>query len=145
MALDFLKLIDAKLADVFHKKAHDPSKARQRAIKSVDTSMKQFEENPVGRGRKKFKLNNSVVEFTPGFEMGSAGLTAYVPSERFADFLKGLKSSIQAGELDKELEAAESGDTGKRSDAGRVRKPRGPLSEEALAARRAKMAANKAK
>lgn len=146
MALtDILKLADDKLAETFAKRAVDPAKARKPILKMIDNAINQFASATPVKGRKMWKEANGVVEFTPPFQIGGKDML-YIPSERFGDVLKTLRASVEAGEADDAIKArAEAGAapaaTGaKRSDAG---KKRGPLSPEALAARRAKMAAKK--
>lgn len=103
MALkEFLAFVDDKLEKVFSEKKPDPAKAREPAIKAVDLTLKQWGQTEPVRGRKYFKVNNSVVAFTPPFTIGGK-TTVHLPSERFPDALKALRASIEAGELDDEL------------------------------------------
>lgn len=132
-----LALADDKLHEVFHRKPHDPEKARKPIIKGIDRTNDQFASATPVKGRKWFKVANGVVEFTPPFVIGGK-TTHYIPSERFKEFLGHLKTSVTGGELDKEIEAGAPSGGGTRVTRGK----RGPLSPEALAARRAKMAAN---
>jgi len=120
MALkDLLALADDKLHEVFSSKPHDPSKARAPILKGIDRTAKQFAQTEPVRGRKWFKVANSVVELTLPFSI-SGKSTFYIPSERFPDFLEKLKSSVEAGELDKEIEAG----AGATPPQARERKPR---------------------
>ena len=144
MALkDLLALADDKLHEVFSRKPHDPAKARNAFIKRIDTTENQFKSATPVRGRKIFKIANGVVQVTLPFEIAGKS-TFHVPSERFSDWLGHLRDSVSKGELDKELETPPATSTapkvGTRADAGRKR---GPLSPEALEARRQKMAAKK--
>ena len=139
MALkELLALADKKLAEVFHQKAPDPSKARKGVLKSIDTTASQFASATPTRGRKRFAINNGVVEYKPGFAIDGEE-TFYVPSERFSDFLTKLKANVESGELDTALVAGESSTSGSKRTG-----KRGPLSPEALASRRAKIEARKA-
>lgn len=138
MALkDILALVDDKLEAVFHRKEPDAKKVRKKAIATIETARKQFGSVDPVRGRKVWKISNEVVSFTPGYVIAERTVS-YVPAERFNDFLDKLEAAINAGELDDALLADE-----KAEQPVKVRKPRGPLSPEVLAARRAKMAAKK--
>lgn len=138
MALnDILALVDDKLESVFHRKEPDAKKARKKAIATVETARKQFRSVDPVRGRKVWKVSNEVVSFTPGYIIAERSVS-YVPAARFNEFLDKLEAAINAGELDDALLAEE-----KAEQPVKVRKPRGPLSPEVLAARRAKMAAKK--
>lgn len=138
MALkDIIELVDDKLEAVFHRKAPDAKKARKKAIKTIETARQQFASTDPVRGRKVWKVSNEVVSFAPGYVIAERS-TSYVPAERFNEFLDKLEAAINAGELDEALLADE-----KAEAPAKVRKVRGPLSPEALEARRAKMAAKK--
>ena len=94
-----LGLVDDKLADVFHRKAHDPSKARNKVLKGIDKTHEQFHAIEPARGKKWFSHKNDVVRFSPPFPV--AGKTEhYVPRAQFPDFLGHLRSAVEAGELD---------------------------------------------
>ena len=100
MALsDLLKLADDKLAELFHKKQHDPEKARRPNLKGIDRTRNQLESPTPTKGKKWWKVSNNVVEFTPPFPIGGK-TTHYVPSERFPDYLTHLHGAVSAGELD---------------------------------------------
>ena len=100
MALsDLLKLADDKLAELFHKKQHDPEKARRPILKGIDRTRNQFESPSPTKGKKWWKVSNNVVEFSPPFPIGGK-TTHYVPSERFPDYLTQLHGAVSAGELD---------------------------------------------
>lgn len=149
MALkDILSLIDHKLKDVYHTVAYSPAKDRAAVAKRLDDTKSKFLATEPPRGKKDFSVANNVVEFRPivpgaGALMLAGSDVSYVPAERFADFLGGLKAAVEAGELDAELEAAH-GDQPKAAKAPRAaRAPREPSagagwSEE----RRAKFAAS---
>lgn len=142
MALaDLLKLADDKLAETFNLKAVDPAKARKPIVKQIDNAINQFASATPVKGRKLWKESNGVVEFNSPFDIGGKS-TLYIPAERFGEFLKALKATVEAGEADQAIKdrangAAPAASGAKRADAGRKR---GPLSPEALEARRAKMA-----
>jgi len=141
MALkDLLALVDPKLEAEFNRKAPDPEKARQRALKGIDTTSSQWASSTPTRGRKRYRVNNSVVEYAPGFAIGGSS-TLYIPSERFADFLTKLKATISAGELDDALTAEEGQSSGTR---GQTTRKRAGWSPERRAAHEARMAAKRA-
>lgn len=142
MALnDFLSLADPKLANKFAVKAFDPTKPRETLAKRLDTAKSQFLSTEPTRGRKMFKINNSVVELTLPIEIGGA-TTHYIPSERFPHAIDKLKASLEAGELDKQLEFYANGIG---AETGTVeRKKRRPLTEEQKAAAQRKRAATMA-
>jgi hypothetical protein len=109
MALsDFLSLVDAKLHDVFHHTAPDPTKARKPFIKKIDATIKQFSEGKQPRGADKWwSANNNVVMFSPTLDGREIKIGKVyplpIPAERFADALNHLKASVDAGELDDQL------------------------------------------
>ena len=106
MALkDFIALADDKLHEAFNRKPHDATKARETMVKRLDKAHEQFHATEPARGRKLFKIQNGIVELSLPFEV-SGKSTFHIPSERFADALKHLKTSVTKGELDDELRAA---------------------------------------
>ncbi len=131
MALkDILSLIDHKLKDVYHTVAYSPVKDRAAVAKRLDDTRSKFLATEPPRGKKDFSVANNVVEFRPvvpgaGALMLAGSDVSYVPAERFADFLVGLKAAVEAGELDAELEAAH-GDQAKTSTTKTPRAPRAP-------------------
>ena len=114
---DLLKLADEKLADLFHKKAHDPVKARAPILKGIDKCRDQFESPTPTRGRKWWKASNNVVEFSPPFAIGGKD-THYVPSERFGQYLGHLRKAVEGGELDDALKASASASPSKVRKSG---------------------------
>ncbi|THD35701.1 MAG: hypothetical protein E7773_10160 [Sphingomonas sp.] len=138
MALkDVLALADDKLRETFHLKPHDPVKARKPHLTWLDKRKAAWAD--IGNKRDRFiKVNNGVVEFHLPFELGGKSVF-YVPSERFADFLEKLHIAVNTGEADEAIAALNKG----ARTPGPARGKRGPLSPEALEARRAKMAAKK--
>jgi hypothetical protein len=147
MALkDFFALVDDKLHDIFERSEPDPAKARKPFLRAIDKAVKQFEEGKQPRGANRFwSANNNVVKLTPnvggrGINIGGKSAQT-IPAERFPDAMKALKAAVEKGELDDVLNAdADSTVTKPKAE----RKTRGPLSPEALAARRAKVAAKTA-
>ena len=94
-----LGLVDDKLADVFHRKAHDPSKARNKVLRGIDRTHEQFHATEPARGKKWFSHKNEVVRFTPPFPVAGKS-EHYVPSAQFPDYLGHLRTAVEAGELD---------------------------------------------
>lgn len=94
-----LGLVDDKLADVFHRKAHDPSKARNKVLKGIDKAHDQFHATKPAGGKKWFVHKNDVVRFSPPFAVAGKS-EHYVPSAQFPDFLGHLRKAVEAGELD---------------------------------------------
>ncbi|MDH7971052.1 hypothetical protein QH494_02565 [Sphingomonas sp. AR_OL41] len=145
MALqDLLKLVDDKLADVFAAKPHDPAKDRAPLLKGIDKTATQYANPEPVKGRKWWKAANNVVAFAPqhngaAFPIGGKE-TVYVPSERFPDFLKAFKASVEAGEFDAQLKGGTT--PVKAATAGTKRAGWSP---ERRAAQMAAIAAKKAK
>ena len=112
MALkDILGLIDHKLKDVYHTIAYSPVKDRAAVAKRIDDTKSKYLATEAPRGKKDFSVANNVGEYRPMVPGAGPLLLAgrdvsYIPAERFADFLTGLKTAVEGGELDKELEAA---------------------------------------
>lgn len=94
-----LGLVDEKLADVFNRKVHDPSKARNKVLKGIDKTYEQFHATEPARGKKWFVHRNDVVRFSPPFVVAGKP-EHYVPSAQFPDFLGHLRKAVEAGELD---------------------------------------------
>ena len=114
---DLLKLADDKLAELFHKKQHDPEKSRRPILKGIDRTRNQFESPTPTKGKKWWKISNNVVEFTPPFPIG--GKTShYVPSERFSDYLTQLHGAVSAGELDDSLRQSATARAPRKTGAG---------------------------
>ena len=128
---DLLKLADEKLADLFHKKQHNPEKARNPILRGIDRTRNQFESAIPIRGKKWFKVSNNVVAFSPPFDIGGKSLH-YIPSERFPDYLAHLRQAVEAGELDDSLGQAPA----------TKRKPRPSAGKPWTPERRAKFAAS---
>jgi hypothetical protein len=116
MALkDLLALVDVKLKDVFHKVTYDPTKDRARMVKRIDDTKGKFLAVERPRGKVDFDARNGVVEYRPTLPGGGPLLieksdVSYVPAERFSDFLDILRAEVSEGRMDKEIEAAASGD-----------------------------------
>ena len=101
-----LALVDDKLHDVFHRKQPDAKKARQRALKTIETARRQFASQEVIRGRKVWAVSNEVVSFTPGYRI-TERKTVFVQAAQFGKLLNSLEAAINAGELDEALLADE--------------------------------------
>jgi hypothetical protein len=113
MALkDLLALADDKLHELWAKKPHDPSKARNAFIKRIDAAHNQLASATPVKGRKMFLIKNGVAQVTLPFEIAGKSVF-HVPSERVKDWFDHLKDSVTKGELDKELEGGQPPRTGK--------------------------------
>lgn len=100
-----LALADDKLADLFNRKPHDPTKARKKALQGIDKTHAQFHATEPQKGRKWFTHKNEVVKFHPPFPIAGKS-EHFVPSERFPDYLTHLRGAVEAGELDDALNEA---------------------------------------
>lgn len=112
---DVLSLVDEKLSKVFEKVSYDPAKDRAKFVKRIDATREKFLQTEPARGAKDFSVANGVVRYSPtlsGAPVAIGGKTPplHIPSERFADFLTKLKTAVEAGDLDSEIEAAANGD-----------------------------------
>lgn len=104
-------LFDDALDAVYHRQAFDATKARKTLLKQSERARKQWSEGKQPRGENKWwGAQNNVVKFTPNLD-GTALLTGKntLPAERFGDALKHFDDAVNAGEFDKQLEAASSG------------------------------------
>lgn len=124
---DWKSLTDKKLKIKFEETGPDPraaEKLRARFSKSLDTALNQFLSTEPTRGKKSWKAANNIVEFKPTFGGQPVSLdsetTLYIPSERFDAFIKALKASVDAGELDAAL-SAPAGEASTKS--GATKKP----------------------
>lgn len=133
-------LVDDKLHEVFHRKQPDAKKARQRALKTVETARRQFSSPDATKGRKVWAVSNEVVRFTPGYRITERE-TLFVPASRFNDMLDNLEAAIKAGELDDAL-LAEPNSESSPERAPRKQRTRDPASTAMAVATRA---ANKGK
>ena len=141
MALkDVFSLFDSKLADTFNLKAYDPAPDREKLVKRLQATKAKFLQTEPVRGRKDFSVSNNVVAFSPTLPGGSPMIlsgqtTNYIPGERFPEVIDKLVAAVDAGELDKELEAASKGDslTGSTPEMPKVRRPRAPRDPHASA------------
>lgn len=110
---DVLALIDDKLEAVFSKAPHDPSKARKPVLKRIASAKAQFEEGKTKVPSRWWTASNGVVAFKPVLNgkplLINGKAVSHVPAERFPHFLDKLTAAVEAGELDKEIEATEKG------------------------------------
>ncbi len=128
MALkDLLAMVDDKLAEVFDRKAYDPSKDRDRFAKRIDATKTKFLQTEPARGQKDFTVANGVVRYEPtlrGNPVVIGGrMVFHIDSGKFVAFLDGLKSSVEGGELDDAIEAAATDDAAPAAPKA-ARKPR---------------------
>lgn len=146
MTLDFLKLHDASLAKAYSARPKkDPTpKRRTKVIEGIDRAIQQLKagEQKPKRGwydvrgnvaKCKLKVGNKQISINGAKEF-------YVPHERAEEFYQNARRSVQAGELDRNINAAVEGGNLLRELEGRSQK-RKPLSAEALAERNRKRAA----
>ncbi|SEM41079.1 hypothetical protein SAMN05192583_0094 [Sphingomonas gellani] len=111
--MSWLSLIDKKLGTNFDAPQYDPKKGRAKLVKQIETAASQHSEGktPPSRSWKAGGTEadpavrySAKVDGKPVLLDGDA--TVYVPASRFQDFLKHLKTAVEAGELDKEIKAA---------------------------------------
>ncbi|MCW2412919.1 MULTISPECIES: hypothetical protein [unclassified Sphingobium] len=124
---DVLALIDDKLEEVFHRKPHDPSKARKPVLKRIAAAKTQFENGSSRAPNRWWSASNDVVAFKPVIDgkplLINGKPVSHVPAERFPSFLDKLTAAVEAGELDKEIEALNAGTgSGKAAKKGTVDK-----------------------
>ena len=141
---DLLAISDDKLHEIFEQKAIDPKKAREAFAKRIDKTAEQFASATPLKGRKMFVIKNGIVKVTLPFAIEGKN-EFLIPSERFKEWLGHLRDSVTKGELDDAMKTEATSTTNKLGiPTPKVRKVRGPLSPEKLAARRAKVAAREA-
>lgn len=136
MAGSWAKLVDDKLEAEFNRKGPDPragEKLRAKLLQSIETAKRQFQATEPAKGKKMFKVNNSVVAFSPtigGNALSLAGKTTlYMPSERFPDFLDALSTDVREGKLDELLE--QSMEIGSIKSGTPAKRVRAPMTDEA--------------
>lgn len=102
------------LAEVFAKKADDPTKARKPLLRGIDTAKRQFENGQTKVPNRWWKVSNGVVALTvkvAGDTMDINGVaTNHMPQERFIEFLDQFRAAVEAGEFDQELANKGNGD-----------------------------------
>jgi len=128
--MDWLQLIDDTLGTHFNAPVYDPKKGRAKLVKVIDTAAEQHREGKTPKLRSWKLGNNNAISFTPKINgkpvIINGKETNYVPAERFQDFLAGMKKSVEAGDLDKEIKAAlEDKGTGSLGGGKKASTPRG--------------------
>lgn len=131
--MSWKSLIDKSLGTNFDAPKYDPSKGRSKLVRQIDLAAKQHNEGTTRAPNRSWKAGGTdadpSVRFSPKVDGKPVLLdgdeTVYIPASRFQDFLKHLKASVEAGELDKEIKAAiegakpaSTGTTRKRSASG---------------------------
>ncbi len=108
--MDWLQLIDDTLGTHFNAPVYDPQKGRNKLLKVIDTAAEQHREGKTPALRSWKLGNNGAISFSPKVANTPVLIrgkeTSYVPAERFQDFLAGMRKSVEAGDLDKEIKAA---------------------------------------
>lgn len=128
MALaDLFKLHDPALEQTFNKKPYDAAKDRKAFNKSLDAVLDQVNNGRTKVPNRMWSGSNDVIEFKPSFKgrpisiMGET--TFYIQEADFAQAIKTIKASVDAGELDDALEGSEGQGDGGSTGATTTRKP----------------------
>jgi hypothetical protein len=108
--MDWLQLIDDTLGTHFNAPVYDPAKGRAKLLKVIDTAAEQHREGKTPKVRSWKTGNNGAISFSPKIANKPVLIrdkaTSYVAAEKFQDFLAGMRKSVEAGDLDKEIKAA---------------------------------------
>ena len=126
--MEWKKLVDKTLGTNFDAPQYDPKKGRDKLVKAIDAAGKQHTNGSTKAPNRAWKLGgNNAIRFVPKLNGNEIllddGHPVFVPAEHFQTFLGQLKSSVQAGDLDKEIKAALEGDAPVKS-ASSVTTPR---------------------
>jgi len=113
--MEWKKLVDKALGTNFDAPQYDPKKGRDKLVKAIDAAGSQHTDGKTKVPNRSWKAGaNNAIRFVPKLNGNEIllddGHPAYVPAEHFQTFLGQLKSSVQAGDLDKEIKAALEGD-----------------------------------
>jgi hypothetical protein len=145
MALDFLKLHDATLADSYHKKAEKDRTPQLRAkvIEGIDAALAALKKGE-DSVKSWFSTSNGVSKLQVRHGLKPLGIAGqgkhdhFVPRERAADFYNGVKDAVKAGHLDDVLKrdtaANASAPTSRAAASGGVRATSSTRSEAMKAA-----------
>ena len=107
----FLELIDNALGTHFDAPVYDPQRGRRKMLKVINDAAKQHREGITKAPNRAWRLgSNNAISFSPKLNgqpvlIGSAE-TNYVSAERFQDFLAGLRTAVEAGDLDVPIKMA---------------------------------------
>jgi hypothetical protein len=109
--MEWKKLVDRTLGTNFDAPQYDPRKGRDKLVKAIDTAAKQHTDGSTKAPNRAWKLGgNNAIRFIPKLNGNELLLDdnhpVFVPAEQFQNFLKDLKSSVQAGHLDEQIKAA---------------------------------------
>ncbi len=112
--MSWKSLIDKALGTDFDKPSYDPKVGRKKLVKQIDLAAKQHQEGTTRAPNRAWKAggpsDKPAIRFAPKIDgkpvLLDGDTEAYVPAERFQEFLKHLKTSVEAGELDTEIKAA---------------------------------------
>lgn len=151
---DFLALNDKALAKQYDYVAPDKTIHRKSFLIGLTTVERQFGEGRQPRSGM-WSAKNDVVRFEPKLSNAPVEIEGetvfHIPSERFLDALKTLRTEVEAGTLDDALHAAHEGAVAKSSPSkvddrvGSVRAGWSPERRERFAASIAAKRANKPK
>ena len=133
------------LEESFSTKPRDAAAARKPLLRGIDIALEQFQAGRMRVPRRWWTVNNDVVAFSPNLKgvplVLNGKTTNHVSSADFPGFLDAFREAVNAGELDTEIEAIESG-SGNAGHSAPVQPKRrtGTISPEAAKARGQKAA-----
>lgn len=109
--MEWKKLVDKALGTNFDAPVYDPQKGRDKLVRQIDLAAKQHSEGTTRAPNRAWRAgNNEAIRFAAKLDGKPVLLdgdeAVYVPASRFQDFLKHLKASVEAGDLDKDIKAA---------------------------------------
>jgi hypothetical protein len=109
--MSWKSLVDKALGTNFDAPQYDPQKGRDKLVRQIDLAAKQHSEGTTRAPNRAWKAGgNNAIRFGAKVDgkpvLLDGDKEVYVPAEHFQSFLKHLKTSVQAGELDKDIKAA---------------------------------------
>lgn len=112
--MSWKSLIDKALGTDFDKPQYDPEVGRKKLVKQIDLAAKQHQEGTTRAPNRAWKAggpsDKPAIRFAPKVDgkpvLLDGDAQVFIPAERFQEFLKHLKTSVQDGELDAEIKAA---------------------------------------
>lgn len=112
--MSWKSLIDKALGADFDKPQYDPAVGQKKLVRQIDLAAKQFEAGTTRAPNKAWKAGgtkeNPSIRFAAKIDGRPVLLDGdeevFIPTSRFKDFLKHLKKSVEAGELDTEIRTA---------------------------------------
>lgn len=112
--IDLSKYIDNSLRAEFEAKPYDAEKARKPVVDGIARTLEQFNsKTPSKAPNKWFKATDKIVRFKA--KIGGRVLPIngeeenHIPRSQFAGFLADFKKSVEAGDFDAEIKAAQAG------------------------------------